>query len=180
MGVQLHNLRKPEPENVQSAIDAVATGSLMEMPRRGFNRPLETIGHITRAVIAAAPGKRLFIADLSGIEARGAAYIVSAADELDQWRTFDRTNKPEDEPYYRTGITTFAQPPATARKTGKTGALAFQYQGGIGAYRRITGDTQSARQRHLGGVGQCPLSRHSACAVAGARSVASRVRSARP
>jgi hypothetical protein len=42
-----------------------------------------------------------------------------------------------------TGITTFAQPPASARKTGKTGALAFQYQGGCGAYRRVTGDTET-------------------------------------
>jgi DNA polymerase len=66
MGVQLHNLRKPELENVQSAIEAVQSGSLGEMHRRGFTRPLETIGHITRAVITAAPGKRLFIADLSG------------------------------------------------------------------------------------------------------------------
>jgi DNA polymerase len=75
MGVQLHNLRNPELENVQGAIDAVAAGSLAEMQRRGFNRPLETIGHITRAVITAAPGKQLFIADLSGIEARGAAAL---------------------------------------------------------------------------------------------------------
>jgi DNA polymerase len=143
VGCQLHNLRKPELADVRGAIDAVATGSLTEMRRRGFDRPLETIGQITRAVISAAPGKRLFIADLSGIEARGAAYVCGAADELAQWRTFDRTNKAEDEPYYRTGITTFAQPPATARKTGKTGALAFQYQGGVGAYRRITGDTET-------------------------------------
>jgi DNA polymerase len=143
LGCQLHNLRKPELEDVQSAIDAVATGSLAEMYRRGFDRPLETIGHITRAVITAAPGKQLFIADLSGIEARGAAHVVGATDELEQWREFDRTNKPEDEPYFQTGITTFGQSPATARKTGKTGTLAFKYQGGIGAYRRITGDTET-------------------------------------
>jgi DNA polymerase len=142
MGVQLHNLRKPELVDVQGAIEAVQSGSLAEMYRRGFNRPLETIGHITRAVITTAPGNRLFIADLSGIEARGAAYVCGASEELEQWREFDRTNKAEDEPYYRTGITTFAQPPATARKTGKTGTLAFQYQGGIGAYRRVTGDAE--------------------------------------
>ena len=68
--IQLQNLRKPELEDVQAAIDAVATGSLGEMQRRGFALPLETIGHVTRATITAAPGKRLFIADLSG--SRGA------------------------------------------------------------------------------------------------------------
>ena len=143
IGAQVHNLRKPELEDVRGAIEAVSTGSLAEMRRRGFERPLETIGQITRAVVRAAPGKRLFIADLSGIEARGAAFVCGAAAELEQWRNFDRSGQPEDEPYYRTGIATFAQPPATARKAGKTGALAFQYQGGVGAYRRITGDDKT-------------------------------------
>ena len=128
---------------MRGAIEAVSSGSLTEMRRRGFERPLETIGQITRAVVRAAPGKRLFIADLSGIEARGAAFVCGAAAELEQWRNFDRSGQPEDEPYYRTGIATFAQPPATARKAGKTGALAFQYQGGVGAYRRITGDDKT-------------------------------------
>ena len=140
LGVQLHNLRKPELKNVREAIEAARSGSLAEMQRRGFDRPLETLGQIVRATVTAPPGKRLFIADLSGIEARGAAYLCGAFAELEQWRTFDWTGRPEDEPYYRTGITTFAQPVATARKAGKTGALAFQYQGGVGAYRRITGD----------------------------------------
>ena len=102
------------------------------------------LGHITRAVIAALPGKRLLIADLSGIEARDAAHTVGARTELEQWRTFDRTGKLEDEPYYQAGISTFSQPPEKARKAGKTGALAFQYQGGIPAYRRISGDITSS------------------------------------
>jgi DNA polymerase len=144
IGAQVHNLRKPEIENVREAIEAVATGSLSEMRRRGFERPSETLGHVTRAVFRAPPGKRLLIADLSGVEARGAANIVGATAELEQWRTSDCTGQLEDEPYYRTGIATFAQPPATARKGGKTDALAFQYQGGVHAYRKVTGDDQTS------------------------------------
>ena len=144
LGCQLHNLRKPEIANVLAAIEAVATGSLAEMRYRGFPRPLETLGHIVRAVVHSAPGKRLFIADLSGIEARGAADICNAISELEQWRSFDQSGLLEEEPYYRTGAGTFAQPPEKARKAGKIGALAFQYQGGVGAYRRITGDDTTA------------------------------------
>jgi hypothetical protein len=92
----------------------------------------------------AAPGHRLFIADLSGIESRAAASIVGDTRTLEQWRTFDRSGRPEDEPYSITGRTTFGQPPETARKAGKTGELAFQYQGGVGAYRRITGDNTTS------------------------------------
>ena len=68
---------------------------------------------------------------------------VGAKSELEQWRKFDRSGSPEDEPYYLTGLATFGQPPETARKAGKTGSLAFQYQGGIGAYRRVTGDVDA-------------------------------------
>jgi DNA polymerase bacteriophage-type len=146
LGCQLHNLRKPEIDDIPGAIAAVATGSIPEMRRRGFARPLETVEHITRAAIRAKPGHRLFIADLSGIEARGAAHVCGARNELEQWRKFDRSGRPEDEPYYLTGLSTFAQSPATARKAGKTGSLAFQYQGGIGAYRRVTGDVTLAEE----------------------------------
>jgi len=146
LGCQLHNLRKPEIDDIPGAIAAISTGSLSEIRRRGFTRPLETIGHITRAGIRAKPGTQLFIADLSGIEARGAAHVCGAQSELEQWRQFDRSGRPEDEPYYRTGLTTFGQPPETARKAGKTGSLAFQYQGGSGAYRRVTGDLALAEE----------------------------------
>jgi DNA polymerase len=63
LGCQLHNLRKPEIDDIPGAISAISTGNLSEIRRRGFARPLETIGHITRAAIRAKPGAQLFIAD---------------------------------------------------------------------------------------------------------------------
>ena len=47
------------------------------------------------------------IADLSGIEARGAAFIVGDLRELEQWRLLDRSGKIEDDPYFITGGKTF-------------------------------------------------------------------------
>lgn len=144
LGCQLHNLKKPEMEDVAGAIAAVASGSLTEVRARGFARPLEMVGQLARALPTPAPGKRFLSADLSGIEARGAAFIVGDRRELEQWRTFDRTDRPEDEPYYLAGLRTFRQPPEKARKSGKVGQLAFQYGGGVGAYRKITGDTTAS------------------------------------
>ena len=83
---------------------------------------------------------RFFCGDLSGVEARSAAYAVGDHRELAQWRDFDRSGRREDEPYYIAGIETFHQPPELARTVGKFGQLAFQYQGGVGAYRRIARD----------------------------------------
>jgi DNA polymerase bacteriophage-type len=144
LGCQLHNLRKPELVDLSGAIAAVKAGSLSELRRRGFERPLDALGQIARAVPIAALMHRLFIADLSGIESRAAASIVGDMRTLEQWRTFDRSGRAEDDLYFITGTTTFHQPPETARKAGKTGELAFQYQGGVGAYRRITGDNTTS------------------------------------
>jgi DNA polymerase len=140
LGVQLHNLKRCELTDVAGAIAAVQSGSLHELRRRGFEPPLEVIGQLARAFLTPAPGMRFFCGDLSGIEARSAAYTVGDQRELAQWQAFDRSGRRKDEPYYITGIETFHQPLATARPIGKFGQLAFQYQGGVGAYRRIAHD----------------------------------------
>jgi DNA polymerase len=136
VGCQLQNLRKPSVSDVPAAIAAVQTGSLAEMRAR-YERPLDTVGDITRALVTAAPGRRPFIADLSGIESRGLAWITNETTKLDQWREFDRTGKAEDEPYFQIGTRDFELEGSIARKTGKAGDLAFQYQDGIPAWRRL-------------------------------------------
>jgi hypothetical protein len=63
---------------------------------------MAVIGDITRAMICASPGHRLFSADYSGIEARVLAWLADEKSEIDQWAKFDRTGDPKDEPYYLT------------------------------------------------------------------------------
>jgi hypothetical protein len=136
LGAQMQNLKKPTIESIATAIDAVSTGSLPCMQER-YERPLAIVGDITRAMVTAAPGHRLFIADLSGIESRGLAWLTNETSKLDQWRKFDRTGNPEDEPYFITGHETFGLAKEKARKPGKTGDLAYGYQGSLGAWRRL-------------------------------------------
>ena len=145
LGVQLHNLKRCELTDVAGAIAAVQSGSLHELRRRGFEPPLEVIGQLARAFPTPAPGMQFFCGDLSGIEARSAAYTVGDHRELAQWQVFDRSGRREDEPYYIAGIETFHQSPELARPVGKFGQLAFQYQGGVGAYRRIAHDVRAIR-----------------------------------
>jgi len=143
IGMQVQNLKKPEVENVGAAIDAVRTGSLKHMQMCGYARPLEIVGDISRATVIAASGNKLFDADLSGIESRGLAWITNETSKLDQWRNFDRTGREEDEPYYIFGTTGLNLDKGIARKYGKTGDLAFGYQGVVGAWRKMAppGDT---------------------------------------
>jgi len=135
VGAQMQNLKKPGTEDVGGAIDAVRNGSLAYM--RQYERPLEIVGDITRGLITAAPGHRLFIADLSGIESRGLAWLCNEQGKLDEWREFDRTGDPQREPYYRFGVEELRLDTNIARKIGKTCDLAFGYQGGVGVWRRL-------------------------------------------
>ena len=146
IGVQMQNLKKPETEDVAAAIGAVRSGDLAQV--QAYPRPLAIVGDITRALVTAAPEHRLFIADLSGIESRGLAWLADEQRKLNEWREFDRTGDPHLEPYYLFGARDLRLPDSVVRKTGKTCDLAFGYQGGIGAWRRLApaGDTMSDDQ----------------------------------
>jgi hypothetical protein len=137
IGAQMQNLKKPAGLDIDTALKAVNTGKL-DAVRTQFQRPLEVIGSLTRAMIVPAPGHRLFIADLSGIESRGLAWITGEKSKLDAWRKFDETGDPTDEPYMKLAKD-FGITGDEARGKGKTCDLAFQYQGSIGAWRRLAG-----------------------------------------
>jgi DNA polymerase bacteriophage-type len=147
LGAQMQNLKKPQVKDVAGAIAAVRTGSLAQV-RAHFERPLAIIGDITRALVVAAPGHRLFIADLSGIESRGLAWLCNEQGKLKEWREYDRSKDPKLEPYYLFGTRDLGLDDTIARKTGKTADLAFGYQGSVGAWRRLAppGDSTSVEK----------------------------------
>jgi len=136
IGVQLQNLKKPTVADITTAIAAVRTGDLAHMQAH-YERPLGVVGDLTRALVIPAPGHRLFIADLSGIESRGLAWLCDQTDKLDAWREFDRTGNPAREPYYQFGVEDLHLAPESARGPGKTSDLAFGYEGSLGAWRRL-------------------------------------------
>jgi DNA polymerase bacteriophage-type len=134
-GVQIQNLKKPTIDDTVAGIAAVRTGNLPHMQAR-YERPLGVVGDITRALIVPAPAHRLFIADLSGIESRGLAWLANEQSKLEIWREFDRSQQAELEPY-RLLAREFGFQGDNARNLGKTADLAFQYQGSLGAWRRL-------------------------------------------
>jgi DNA polymerase len=147
LGAQMHNLKKAEVEDVAGAIAAVRTGNLTHLQER-YERPLSVVGDIARAHVIAAPGHRLFIADLSGVESRGLAWLTGEQRKLDEWREFDDTGDPARDPYFHFGIEDLKLNPSIARKIGKTADLAFGYQGALGAWRRMApaGDNTPDKQ----------------------------------
>jgi DNA polymerase len=131
-GPQFQNFKR-EADNTAAKVAAVLTGDIAEVRKLGS--PLEVVGEIIRAVIAAAPGNRLLIADFSGVESRVLAWLADERDKLAQWETYDKTGAAEDDPYFQLGKS-FGLPDESARKIGKVMDLAFGFQGGANAARK--------------------------------------------
>jgi DNA polymerase bacteriophage-type len=152
VGIQLQNLKRSEVEDLGAAIEAVATGSF-EHVQSLYPAPMSVVGDISRALITAALGHRLITADFSGVESRITAWVSGQQSKLDQWSKYDRTQAAEDEPYYILGRAIGFEG-KQARDLGKIADLAFGYQGGAGAWKKLapaddasTEEQIKARQR---------------------------------
>jgi DNA polymerase len=129
-GVQFQNLKKPTTEDLAGAIAAVMAG---------HDQPMSVLGDLARAIVAAPPGHKFIIVDLSGVESRIGAWLSSQEDKIEAWRTFDGTGALVDDPYYRIGKASGLSE-ELRRPIGKIQDLAFQYMGGVGAWRRFSLD----------------------------------------
>jgi DNA polymerase len=139
-GVQPHNLKRPELDDIDAAIAAVSTGDYAHVQKL-YPQPLAVIGDLTRSLICASPGHVLIGADFSSIESRVLAWIAGEEWKLDAYRRYDATHDPRDEPYTVTAAKIFGKSAAAItpdeRKAGKTCDLAFGYQGGLNAFRNF-------------------------------------------
>jgi DNA polymerase len=160
-----YKISKSRRSTTSTAIEAVGTGSLAYLQAR-YERPLAIVGDITRALVVPAPGHRLFIADLSGIESRGLAWIANQQDKLTAWRKFDCTGEREAEPYFSFAVAELGlnklrlADPDTLRRLGKLCDLAFGYQGSVGAWRRLAPTDDKTADAEVYRFRQAWLRRH--------------------
>jgi DNA polymerase bacteriophage-type len=141
--------RGPQPQNfkrdgerINEKIAAILAGG------KDLESPVEAVGETARAMIRAADGHRLMIADFSGVESRVLAWIAGERSKIEAWETFDRTQAPADDPYFRIGRT-IGHPEETARAAGKVADLAFGYQGGVGAYVAFAPEDDTADEQAI-------------------------------
>ena len=138
-GYQPQNLKKPETKDLDAAVNAVLSCDIACV--RALGPPLTIAGDVSRSIICAAPAHVLVGGDFSSIESRILAKLAGEDWKLENYRAFDRTGDPALEPYCATASRickrTVTPENEAERGLGKTCELAFQYGGGLGAYRRF-------------------------------------------
>jgi hypothetical protein len=142
-GFQFQNLVRETDEDLGLAITAVLSGDIEQV--RAIGEPLAVVSGIVRALPCAGPGKVLVCGDYGSIESRVIVLLAGETRKLEQYAKYDEDGDPDDEPYRQTAAEIFGKVPADItreeRQVGKFCELAFNYAGGVGAFRSIARDS---------------------------------------
>jgi DNA polymerase len=159
--VQPQNFRKARitPEQLEQAAALILTGDYAQVAAR-FPNVLSTIADLARYMVKAAEGYAFYGGDFSGIEHRVAGWVAHETWVIEAYRKYDAITDPElkadHEPYRLLAAKLYGIPVRKIadeqRNTAKICQLAFQYGGGLGAFRkfephRFTDDEVRAFQR---------------------------------
>ena len=131
-----------------------------------YDNVSERCAFAVRGTLLAAPGKKLVIADLSNIEGRVLAWLAGEEWKIEAFKEYDKGVGPDL--YKVTAGRILNKDPFEVTKTerqnqGKVPELAGGYGGGLGAYRKMGGDTFNAMDDEtIGGIVQAWRAAHPA------------------
>ena len=136
---QPQNIKRPELENVDQAIDLVATGSASIVDATYDLSPLAVVGDCLRGMVRAPSGRKIVAGDYANIEGRILAWLAGEEWKLDAFERYDEGKGPDL--YKLAYARSFGVKPDDVdkerRQVGKVMELALGYQGGVGAFQTM-------------------------------------------
>lgn len=135
--VQLHNLKRPPPdldtEKVADSLRDVNDPGMLEV-LWGYS-PSEVLGSCVRSAIVPSEGNSLVVVDFSQVESRVLAWLAGQENILKAYAN-------GQDVYKLAASSIYGKPPdkitGPERFIGKTATLALGYQGGVGAFNRMS------------------------------------------
>lgn len=135
---QPQNIKRPQIDDVNSAIEIVRTGSL-DLVEAMYGNALGVVGDCLRGMVIAPKGRKLLAADYSNIEGRVLAWLAGEQWKLEAFQLFDQGKGPDL--YKLAYAKAFGLDPDDVdkgqRQVGKVMELALGYQGGPGAFQAM-------------------------------------------
>jgi DNA polymerase len=133
---QPQNIKRPQIDDVNTAIDIVRTGNL-DLVESLYGNALGVVGDCLRGTVIAPEGRKLLAADYSNIEGRVLAWLAGEQWKIDAFSAYDRKEGPDL--YKLAYAKAFGMSPddvdKNQRQVGKVMELSMGYQSGPGAFQ---------------------------------------------